>query len=180
MALEGALRLASGTRAHGAGGGLRPGLGPLRILDDPKQTQLNDEYFIRLRATKSAFFFEDGAFADAGTLCGSRNRESLNKMGHAMHDLDPVFDAFSRSHGRWRQTVEPSAGLRGAGHHPVDVYFQAAGHRRGGRPATRTRRSSTRSRSPAIGFWFALEDATLENGCMQFIPGAHKVPAEGA
>ena len=27
-----------------------------------------------------------------------------------------------------------------------------------------------------IGFWFALEDATLENGCMQFIPGAHKMP----
>ena len=26
------------------------------------------------------------------------------------------------------------------------------------------------------GFWFALEDATLENGCMQFIPGGHKLP----
>jgi phytanoyl-CoA hydroxylase len=25
-----------------------------------------------------------------------------------------------------------------------------------------------------IGFWFALEDATTENGCMHFIPGAHK------
>jgi phytanoyl-CoA hydroxylase len=27
-----------------------------------------------------------------------------------------------------------------------------------------------------IGFWFALEDATVENGCMHFIPGAHKGP----
>jgi phytanoyl-CoA hydroxylase len=27
-----------------------------------------------------------------------------------------------------------------------------------------------------IGFWFALEDATLENGCMHFIPGGHKEP----
>ena len=26
------------------------------------------------------------------------------------------------------------------------------------------------------GFWFALEDATVENGCMHFIPGAHKMP----
>ena len=25
-----------------------------------------------------------------------------------------------------------------------------------------------------VGFWFALEDATVENGCMYFIPGAHK------
>jgi phytanoyl-CoA hydroxylase len=27
-----------------------------------------------------------------------------------------------------------------------------------------------------VGLWFALEDATLENGCMQFIPGGHKLP----
>ena len=27
-----------------------------------------------------------------------------------------------------------------------------------------------------VGFWFALEDATVENGCMQFIPGGHKSP----
>jgi phytanoyl-CoA hydroxylase len=27
-----------------------------------------------------------------------------------------------------------------------------------------------------IGFWFALEDATTENGCMYFIPGEHRKP----
>ncbi|MCH7637386.1 MAG: phytanoyl-CoA dioxygenase family protein, partial [Proteobacteria bacterium] len=26
------------------------------------------------------------------------------------------------------------------------------------------------------GFWFALEDATVDNGCMHFIPGAHLGP----
>ena len=25
-----------------------------------------------------------------------------------------------------------------------------------------------------VGFWIALEDATEENGCLQFIPGSHK------
>jgi len=25
-----------------------------------------------------------------------------------------------------------------------------------------------------MGVWFALEDATLENGCLWFIPGSHK------
>jgi len=24
------------------------------------------------------------------------------------------------------------------------------------------------------GLWFALEEATLENGCLWFIPGSHK------
>jgi phytanoyl-CoA hydroxylase len=27
-----------------------------------------------------------------------------------------------------------------------------------------------------VGFWFALEDATTENGCMHFIPGQHNKP----
>ena len=27
-----------------------------------------------------------------------------------------------------------------------------------------------------IGFWFALEDATLENGCMWTVPGSHRLP----
>jgi ectoine hydroxylase-related dioxygenase (phytanoyl-CoA dioxygenase family) len=26
-----------------------------------------------------------------------------------------------------------------------------------------------------VGLWFALEDVTLENGCLWFIPGSHKV-----
>lgn len=26
----------------------------------------------------------------------------------------------------------------------------------------------------ATGFWYALEDATLENGCLSFLPGSHK------
>lgn len=25
----------------------------------------------------------------------------------------------------------------------------------------------------AVGFWYALEDATLENGCLSFLPGSH-------
>jgi phytanoyl-CoA hydroxylase len=27
--------------------------------------------------------------------------------------------------------------------------------------------------SHLLGFWFALEDATVENGCLYFIPGSH-------
>jgi phytanoyl-CoA hydroxylase len=28
-----------------------------------------------------------------------------------------------------------------------------------------------------VGFWFALEDATTENGCMYALPGGHRLPA---
>lgn len=29
----------------------------------------------------------------------------------------------------------------------------------------------------AVGFWYALEDATLDNGCLSFVPGSHKSAA---
>jgi phytanoyl-CoA hydroxylase len=29
----------------------------------------------------------------------------------------------------------------------------------------------------AVGFWYALEDATVENGCLSFLPGSHKTSA---
>lgn len=29
-----------------------------------------------------------------------------------------------------------------------------------------------------VGVWIALDDATLENGCLWFIPGSHKGPFE--
>jgi phytanoyl-CoA hydroxylase len=29
----------------------------------------------------------------------------------------------------------------------------------------------------AVGFWYALEDATAENGCLSFLPGSHKSAA---
>ena len=29
----------------------------------------------------------------------------------------------------------------------------------------------------AVGFWFALEDCTMTNGCLSFVPGSHKTSA---
>ena len=29
---------------------------------------------------------------------------------------------------------------------------------------------------PVMGLWFALEDATIENGCLWAIPGGHRTP----
>ena len=31
----------------------------------------------------------------------------------------------------------------------------------------------------AVGFWYALEDATAENGCLSFLPGSHKTAEVG-
>ncbi|RMF01150.1 MAG: phytanoyl-CoA dioxygenase family protein, partial [Alphaproteobacteria bacterium] len=41
------------------------------------------------------FFFEEEAFDDAGRLTRDKHA-ALNKVGHALHDRDPAFSAFSR------------------------------------------------------------------------------------
>ncbi len=141
------------------------------IFSAMQQTQLGDSYFEE-SGDKIRFFFEQDAFDTDGNLKRSK-AESLNKLGHAMHDLDPVFDSFSR-------TPELAAIVDSLGYNdPVILQsmYIFKPPRIGGE--VYCHQDSTflyTEPETCIGFWFALEDATLENGCMHFIPGAHKGP----
>jgi len=141
------------------------------IFSTTRQTQLNDDYFFE-SGDKIRFFFEDGAFDENGTLRQPKH-DSLNKMGHAMHDLDPVFDAFSRT-PQMAATVG-SLGFADPGIIQSMYIFKPPGI--GGEVVCH--QDSTfifTEPESCIGFWFAIDDATVENGCMYFIPGAHKMP----
>lgn len=48
-----------------------------------------DQYFLQ-SASNISFFFEEKALDGAGELQTAKAL-SINKIGHAMHDLDPVF-----------------------------------------------------------------------------------------
>ncbi len=141
------------------------------VFSAMKQTQLGDRYFEE-SGDKIRFFFEHDAFDESGALKQAKE-SSLNKMGHAMHDLDPVFDAFSRTE-KLAATVD-SLGYQD----PVILQsmYIFKPPRIGGE--VYCHQDSTflyTDPESCIGFWFALEDATVENGCMHFIPGAHKGP----
>jgi phytanoyl-CoA hydroxylase len=56
---------------------------------------LQDAYFLD-SASEINFFFEEKAFNEQGQL-QTPKALAVNKIGHAMHDLDPVFRAFTRS-----------------------------------------------------------------------------------
>jgi phytanoyl-CoA hydroxylase len=141
------------------------------VFSTTRQAQLDDDYFIE-SGDKIRFFLEDDAFDDCGELRQSKEN-SLNKMGHAMHDLDPVFDAFSR-------TPELTATVRSIGFEdPVILQsmYIFKPPRIGGEVVCHQDSTYLYTEPEScVGFWFALEDATLENGCMQFIPGGHKAP----
>src|SRR5262245_48709257 len=65
------------------------------IFTTHEQSRVADEYFLT-SGDKVRCFFEENAFLPDGTLKQSKER-SINKIGHALHDLDPVFNQFSRS-----------------------------------------------------------------------------------
>ena len=141
------------------------------VFSTTEQTQLDDNYFIE-SGDKIRFFLENDAFDDNGSL-RQEKKHSLNKMGHAMHDLDPVFGRFSR-------TPELAEVVKRIGFaEPVilqSMYIFKPPNIGGEVVCHQDSTYIYTEPETCVGFWFALQDATLENGCMQFIPGAHRLP----
>lgn len=141
------------------------------VFSSTRQTQLNDEYFYE-SGDKMRFFFEDGAFDESGQLKQSKF-DSINKMGHAMHDLDPVFGAFSRT----PKLAATTASLGFADPGIIQSMYIFKPPKIGGEVVCHQDSTFIYTEPEScIGFWFAIDDATVENGCMYFIPGAHKTP----
>lgn len=136
-----------------------------------QQMQLDDDYFID-SGDKIRFFLEAEAFDAAGKLHQDKH-DSLNKIGHALHDLDPVFDAFSRT----PQLAALVASI-GVGDPVIiqSMYIFKPPHIGGEVVCHQDSTFIHTEPESCIGLWFALQDATLDNGCMQFIPGVHRKP----
>jgi phytanoyl-CoA hydroxylase len=121
---------------------------------------------------KIRFFFEEGAFDAHGELTQPKAL-SINKIGHAMHDLDPVFDAFSRT--AKLRALAKDLGFRS----PLllqSMYIFKQPHI-GGEVGWHVDSTYLYTEPVScIGFWFAVEDATMENGAMWCLPGAHRLP----
>ena len=119
-------------------------------------------------------FFEKDAFDAAGRLRGEAHL-SLNKLGHALHDLDPVFDAFSRAPKL--AAVAEDIGM--AEPRLLQSMYIFKQPRIGGEVVCHTDQTYLWTDPPSVvGFWFAIDDATTENGCMWALPGGHRLPVK--
>jgi phytanoyl-CoA hydroxylase len=117
-------------------------------------------------------FFEEEAISADGRLQVPKSR-SINKIGHALHDLDPVFDHFS--HGPALAALAADLGLAQPQVWQSQVIFKQPGI--GGEVRWHQDASFFVTRPITVTtFWFALEDAALDNGCLWVKPGGHHGP----
>jgi phytanoyl-CoA hydroxylase len=143
----------------------------MAIFSTKEQDRKVDDYFMGSADTVRCFF-EEEAFETDGQLKQDKSL-SINKIGHAMHDLDPVFDSFSR--GPAMAQLAADLGLQQPQIWQSMYIFKQPGI--GGE--VRWHQDATffdTTPMTVTTFWFALEDANKSNGCLWVEPGGHRGP----
>ena len=140
---------------------------------DGTAVHASDDYFLT-SGDKIRCFFEKDAFDDRGDLRQDAHL-CLNKLGHAMHDLDPVFKKFS--HSNRLAAIAQSVGL--VNEKLLQSMYIFKQPRIGGEVTCHVDHTYLWTEPQSvIGFWFAIDDATIENGCMWALPGGHRIPVK--
>lgn len=140
-----------------------------RFSTGEKSAHVGDAYFLESN-DKVRFFFEEGAFDDAGVLCRPKER-AINKIGHALHDLDPDFRAVSLN----SETAGIARALGYVDPRVLQSMIICKQPEIGGAVPSHQDSVFLYTDPPsATGFWIALEDCTASNGCLSFAPGTHK------
>ena len=141
------------------------------VFDTVNQSHNDDSYFLD-SGDKIRFFFEEKAILDDENIKNNK-QYIVNKIGHALHDLDEKFIRFSKNDDLDR--IAKAIGFEDPQLLQSMYIFKQP--KIGGEVVCH--QDSTfliTEPESTVGFWFALEDANKENGCLQVASGGHKGP----
>lgn len=139
------------------------------VFTTREQARTVDDYFLG-SGDKVRFFLEEEAVDETGALRVPKDR-AINKIGHALHDLDPMFARVSRSAPVAALVAE--LGVRAPRLIQSMYVFKQPGI--GGEVGWHQDSTFLYTDPPStIGLWFALQDATVDNGCLWALPGGHR------
>ncbi len=145
--------------------------GDATIFSTQGDSTRSDAYFMESGEAVRCFF-EEEAFGADGRLRTTKDR-AINKIGHALHDLDPTFDVFS--HDPRLAAIADAVGLRSPAIYQSMYIFKQP--EIGGEVRWHQDASFFDTDPPSVtAFWFALEDADRSNGCLWVQPGGHRSP----
>lgn len=144
---------------------------PVSVFSTHEQTRTSDEWFLS-SGDAVRCFFEEEALTPDGELTVPLE-QSINKVGHAQHDLDDVYDAFSRA-----PVMARTADALGVEDPLLVQAMHIFKQPRIGGEVTCHQDATFLPTEPqsVVGLWVALEDATLDNGCLWAEPGGHRSP----
>ncbi|KAF5348736.1 hypothetical protein D9758_006810 [Tetrapyrgos nigripes] len=117
------------------------------------------------------FFLEEDAVNEDGSLLKAKTK-AVNKIGHALHELDPLFRKVTLENEKVKAVV------RDLEFHVDPVALQSMVICKqpeiGGEVGEHNDSTFLYTNPPsALGFWFALEKCTPNNGALSFLPGSH-------
>lgn len=138
--------------------------------ENDNEGHISDKYFLD-SSDKISFFFEPDSIDNNNKLKYPINK-SVNKIGHGLHLLNQTFNEITINDdiasicrqlaikdARAVQSMviikQPLIGAKVPPHNDAEFLFT--------NPIS------------CIGFWFALQDCTIENGCLEFLPNSHKI-----
>jgi phytanoyl-CoA hydroxylase len=130
-----------------------------------------DNYFFD-SAENTHCFLEEDALDKQGKLL-KPTRLAINKIGHAMHDLNPEFGAFCKQEifGRVSRDIGYENPLLWQ-----TMYIFKQPHI-GGEVRWHQDASYLISKPTSVtGIWIAIEEANQDNGCLWVQPGGHRSP----
>ena len=141
------------------------------VFDTVSQSHNDDNYFLE-SGDKIRFFFEEKANLDEENVKNNK-QYIVNKIGHALHDLDDKFIAFSKN-----EQLDQIARAIGF-HDPLllqSMYIFKQPKIGGEVVCHQDSTFLITEPESTVGFWFALEEANRDNGCLQVASGGHKGP----